>query len=50
MQSLFTFASFLILCDLFMVLLMILAVGSGADVQHIPFWDSQMRVIVSLFG
>lgn len=36
--------------DIAILMLTILAIGMGVDVQHISFWDAQLRFVVSLLG
>jgi hypothetical protein len=35
--------------DITILAFMVLGIMSGADVQHIPFWDMQLKFIISLF-
>lgn len=46
----FHVCSVLVLMDIIMVLLTIYAIGMGADVQHIDFWDSQIKFLVNLIS
>ena len=42
--------SVFIFVDIGIVMFCILMLALGGEVQHIPFWDGQIRLVVSLFN
>jgi Kef-type K+ transport system membrane component KefB len=38
----------LIFMDIAMLILIVISIGLGEQVQHVPFWDKQIMFIVSL--
>lgn len=40
----------MLMADVIILCWMMLAIGSGQQVTHIPFWDTQIRFILSVFN
>lgn len=40
----------ILIVDLTLVMILMIGVGLGEPVQHIPFWDSQVRTVVAIIS
>lgn len=47
-KEIFQGLAFLAFADAMIVMVTMLAIAQGENVQHVPFWDAQIRFVVSI--